>query len=57
MYSAIIQVLEPNSGGTLYTDAASSIVFIEKREVKCTRGYHGKLKCLKSSFCYRLIQN
>lgn len=57
MYSAIIQVLEPNSGGTLYTDAASSIVFIEKREVKRTRGYHGKLKCLKSSFCYRLIQN
>lgn len=50
MYSAIIQVLEPNSGGTLYTDAASSIVFIEKREVKCTRGYHGKLRCLKSSF-------
>lgn len=47
--------MELNFGGILYIDVVLFIVFIEKREVKCIRGYYGKLKCLKFLFILLLI--
>lgn len=48
--------MELNFGGILYIDVVLFIVFIEKREVKCIRGYYGKLKCLKFLFILLLIK-
>lgn len=47
--------MELNFGGILYIDVVLFIVFIEKREVKCIRGYYGKLRCLKFLFILLLI--